>query len=108
MSRRRAGCTVVAACALLAALLGRSDAGGTPSYAPPVRSSFHQTLPPPVATAVPLQSFAVAFGTRSWAVGDVDGDGREDIVVAPTYGRHLPLMPLQIWRNEGGGRFVDR
>jgi len=76
---------------------------------PPTLSVLDQSsLPPPMATDVPLGDSASAFGTRSFAFGDVNGDGLNDLVVAPSYGRYLPFLPLQIWLNQGNGRFVDR
>lgn len=81
-----------------------------PSYvSPPLLSVLDQSsLPPPTATDVPLGSSAIAFGTRSFGVGDVNGDGFNDLVVVPGYGSYLPMMPPQIWINDGSGRFVDR
>lgn len=79
------------------------------SYLPPVTSVIDESsLAGPIATGVPLGDFAVLFGTRSFAVGDVNNDGLNDIVVVPSYGHWMPMFPIQIWINQGGGRFADQ
>lgn len=79
------------------------------SYLPPITSVMDESsLSAPIASDHPLDYFATAFGTRSFAAGDVNNDGLNDIVVSPGYGRYLPMFPIQIWINQGGGRFVER
>lgn len=75
--------------------------------APTLSVLDQSSMPPPVATDVPLGDGAGAFGTRSFTYGDINGDGLNDLLVSPGYGRYLPFMPLQIWINQGNGRFVD-
>ncbi len=58
---------------------------------------------PPVVKGVPLE--AVAETTANASLGDLDGDGDPDIVLAK--GRHWPL-PNLILRNGGAGRFNHR
>lgn len=42
---------------------------------------------------------------RHHAVGDVNGDGRPDIVICPSFFAYLPMMSCEAWLNRGDGGF---
>ena len=73
------------------------------------RSSIRMTPPSPLAGAYPLPAVISPLTnvSRGWEAGDVDGDGFADIVVTPSYLNWKPLLPLQIWRGDGKGKFVE-
>jgi hypothetical protein len=66
--------------------------------APPQPNPFH-TLPTQVFTVLPF--------SRTIAGGDLNGDGKLDFVVAPSYFSWRPELPIQIWLNDGAGGFTD-
>jgi hypothetical protein len=87
--------------------------------APPVTYSY----PPvtsrilvPLVTAMPTQNpirmtnslSAYGGGARGWAFADFNGDGRIDILVAPSFGNNGPKLPIEIWLQQPGGTFVNR
>ena len=39
---------------------------------------------------------------------DINGDGLDDLVVAPSFFDQYPLLPIEIWINQGDGRFANR
>jgi hypothetical protein len=53
-----------------------------------------------------VSGLASDFDTQSMALGDVDGDGRPDLMIG--YWQHGEGTPAgHLWRNLGGGRFED-
>lgn len=44
---------------------------------------------------------------RGIAFADFNGDGLQDIVLAPGFPQHLPVLPIAIWLNNGDGTFRD-
>jgi FG-GAP-like repeat len=86
--------------------------------APPVTFSYPPVtsqIPVPIVEVVPnpLRPGPVTFSphgvpTRAWAFADFNGDGRVDILVAPTFGYNYPKLPIEIWLQEPNGTFVNR
>jgi hypothetical protein len=73
------------------------------------RSIIPYAPPPPQSNPYhPLGDFQqISPLTRNIALGDFNGDGKMDIVIAPTYATWQPQLPIQIWLNQGDGTFVD-
>ena len=65
-------------------------------------------LPSARATAIGKTYFGRYGYLRSWAVFDLDGDGLDDIVVAPTFFDQKPSLPVEVWINRGDGTFENR
>lgn len=57
--------------------------------------------------SVPRTYYFAYNHTRSYGVGDFNGDGLPDILVAPTYHSNLPERSIEIWGNQGNGTFRD-
>ena len=60
-----------------------------------------------------LPTLAVELDSKRWhetaiALGDVDGDGKEDLLAAFPEGLSGTDLVAQWWRGEGGGRFESR
>jgi hypothetical protein len=51
---------------------------------------------------------AYGGGARQWAFADFNGDGRTDILVAPTFFANYPKLPFEIWLQQPDGTFVNR
>lgn len=52
--------------------------------------------------------FFSGIGGRNHAAIDINKDGLNDIIVAPSYFDNLPELPIQIWINKGNGVFEDQ
>lgn len=52
--------------------------------------------------------FILQVNGRNMAVADINKDGLNDIIYAPSFFDVLPQLPIQIWVNKGGGRFEDQ
>jgi hypothetical protein len=84
--------------------------------APPVIYSFPPTtsqIPVPLLEPVPNpirpSPFYLPYGSaRNYAFADFNGDGRVDILVAPSLYTTYPKLPVEIWLQEPGGTFVNR
>lgn len=64
---------------------------------PPIANSFHA-----------LGDFQNPVpSVRSIATIDLNSDGKLDFIIAPSYFRHAPRLPIQIWINNGDGSFFD-
>lgn len=65
--------------------------------------------PAPIGTALhPLTNFQRPYiPIRSYEIGDINGDGKPDIIVCPNYYINQPQLPLQILLNQGNQTFVD-
>ena len=46
--------------------------------------------------------------TRAIAVIDINGDGLDDLLVAPTFFEQGPRQPIEFWINQGGGIFANQ
>lgn len=82
-----------------------------PTYsAVAVKSTIVVDLPPPIPNAYhALGDWMFAVNPmRGNVTGDFNGDGLEDIIIAPSWGRFQPQLPIQIWVNLGHGAFADR
>jgi hypothetical protein len=86
-----------------------SFAADASSYVfPPVKA----TIATPDATAIPNPLFpspyAFAHGSsRSYGFADMNADGRTDIIIAPTFYRNAPHLPIRILLQQPDGSFVD-
>ena len=86
--------------------------------APPVTYSYPPVtsrIPVPLVKAIPgpdptrPSNFRSAYGGgRTWAFADFNGDGRTDILVAPTFAFNYPKLPIEIWLQQPDGTFVNR
>lgn len=110
MRNRRSRGIFAAACLTAVALTAlRAFAADASAYAfPPVRT----TISTPDATAIPNPLFPspyrLAYGSsRSYGFADMNGDGRTDIIIAPTFYRTGPLLPIRILLQQPDGSFVD-
>jgi FG-GAP-like repeat len=82
----------------------------TRSYSSGITTSV-MAVPLPVVEPNPAHPTDFYFhygGPRMYAVADLDGNGLDDLVVAPTYFNNHPLLPLEIWFNQGNGVFANR
>jgi FG-GAP-like repeat len=80
----------------------------TYSY-PPVTSHIPVPLLEPVPNPLRPASFYLPYGaSRGWAFADFNGDGRVDILVAPSFGYNYPKLPIEIWLQQPDGTFVNR
>jgi hypothetical protein len=71
----------------------------------PQRSAIPVPTPyiPPHPT---LREYAFAYSSpRAVTLADLDGDGRTDILIAPTYGQNPPFFPIEIWLSNADGTF---
>lgn len=68
---------------------------------------YHPPAPEPNPSRAPIDPIFATPNGRKIAVADVNGDGLVDIVLTPSYGRYKPKLTVQIWLNQGGGRFAD-
>ena len=76
----------------------------------PVRSTLTLALPAPVPNPywpTPEFSYGLSNG-RDVTIGDLDGDGLNDIIVKPMYLHFHPEMQPRFWINVGNGQFEDR
>ncbi len=95
---------------LLSAQLRAADPSPPAYSATDIKTTIVENLPPPIPNAYH------ALGDYIFAVqplrgnfhGDFNGDGLEDILVAPNYATFQPQLPIQIWINQGNGTFVDQ
>ena len=79
----------------------------TYSY-PPVTSQISVPLLEPVPNPIRPSPFYLPYGqVRTWAFADFNGDGRVDILVAPSLYTTYPKLPIEIWLQEPGGTFVN-
>lgn len=96
--------------ALLVPGIGLSAAPATPNTAQVAKKSVIPVgIPPPIESSFrPLNEMRglLPFG-RNIALADLNGDGKVDVVIAPTYFAWQPPLPIQIWLNEGDGTFRD-
>jgi hypothetical protein len=84
-----------------------------PDYVPTVVNS---SIPTPLVVPQPSQrsaaenkSWFYRYGyPRGWAVADINGDGLDDVVAAPSFFDQLPSLPIEIWINNGDGTFTNR
>jgi len=57
---------------------------------------------------LPGQTYMYRYsGARVMALADLDGDGLDDIIVAPTFFRVGPKQLMELWLNKGSGRFEN-
>jgi FG-GAP-like repeat len=97
---------------VLTCLVFRSTGFAAPpvtfSY-PPVTSHIPVPLVEPVPNPLRPASFYLPYGaSRFWAFADFNGDGRVDILVAPSFGINYPKLPIEIWLQQPDGTFVNR
>jgi hypothetical protein len=59
----------------------------------------------PLGDHDPNTFFFGMFDGKQLAVADLNGDGAPDLIVAPSRFNALPELPVQVWMNDGGGRF---
>lgn len=75
---------------------------------PPVQT----TVSTPDAKAIPNPLFPSLYyfqygSSRTYGFADMNADGRTDIVIAPTFYRTGPLLPIRILLQQPDGSFVD-
>jgi hypothetical protein len=80
-----------------------------PDYAAPVRVEM---AVPPVTPVANAKSAGRAYFfhydlPRTVQLADLNRDGLDDIVTAPTLFTQGPKLPVEIWLNKGGGRFEN-
>jgi hypothetical protein len=109
MRNRRTRGIYAAALAAVALIAPRAFAVDASSYVfPPVKSTI--ATPDPKALENPLfpSPFRFAYGSsRSYGFADMNGDGRMDIILAPTFFRTGPPLPIRILLQQPDGSFVD-
>src|SRR5262245_22400162 len=92
------------------------DAGTPDAGSPDAAVAVFGALTPPIISTIDLPPVAIAIpdapdisygliGPRQVAVADLDGDGRRDLLVAPTLFTTPPMLPVQVWINRGDGTF---
>jgi len=71
------------------------------------------TLPPTKTAATladaPNKEYALPYGIgTTYGFGNIFGNGRNDIVVAPTFFQQGPAISVEFWRNNGDGTFSNK
>jgi hypothetical protein len=87
--------------------------GQEPDYESPiVKSSVGISRLVPEASqrseAIHKSSFYRYGYLRGWAVVDINQDGLDDLVVAPTFYDQKPDLPVEVWINQGDGTFKNQ
>lgn len=96
-----------------AAGTGNGAVAAQPDYAPAMVKSAVPTplvIPQPSQRAtVTNKSWFYRYGyPRGWAIADINGDGLDDVIAAPSFFDQLPSLPIEIWINNGDGTFANR
>jgi hypothetical protein len=87
--------------------------GAMPSYLPRVTTSTvivppTTPLPSERSVAVSKQYFYRYSSSRNWVVVDLNGDGLDDLMVAPSLFDQKPDLPIEFWINQGDGTFANQ
>jgi hypothetical protein len=112
--QRRLVAAATATCAIAAGVLSVSSrAQQTPTITfglTPTTSTiaYHAESPQPNPLRPPQETAYSLWSGRAFTVADFNGDGLQDIAIAPTYLRYQPKLTFQFWINQGGGRFADK
>lgn len=75
----------------------------------PTTSTINYSAPLPYPNpyrAAPETAFSLWSG-RMYTVADFNNDGLQDIAITPGYLSYQPMLTVQFWLNQGGGRFAD-
>jgi len=78
------------------------------TYQVPQTRSLIATPTPPVTPGPRVTSFVPTLQSpRIFEFVDMNGDGYQDIIVAPHFPQSPPKLPIAIWLNRGDGTFYD-
>ena len=100
-------------CTALSTTTAATKVGGQPDYASVLKLSLITTplvIPTPSARATAVnKSFFFRYQyVRNILPVDLHGDKLDDLIVAPTFFDQGPLMPIEIWVNQGDVTFASR
>jgi hypothetical protein len=81
---------------------------GTPHFGELSNAVVSMIAQPMIAVQVnnPSRQDYFDLSPRDLTVGDLDGDGINDIFVTPTLGSAFPELPVQVWLGKGDGTFA--
>jgi hypothetical protein len=102
--------TSLAQKALLAPLITAALAFAAPPIQPTVRIPESRSLIATPVSVIPAGPYVLPFDPaylipRGIEFADFNGDGLLDIILTPTFAQHLPILPIEIWLNNGNGTF---